>query len=137
MPKITCLLETAVYVDDMDRSVKLFREVMGLATMLENERLTAFDAGNRGALLVFQRGGSAEDTHTATGVLPGHNGSGSLHMAFAIPADSYDDWLDHLRAANVTERGQLRWEGGGRSFYFEDPDSHLLEVATPGLWPNY
>ena len=26
---------------------------------------------------------------------------------------------------------------GGESLYFRDPDGHLLELVTPGLWPNY
>ena len=25
----------------------------------------------------------------------------------------------------------------GRSIYFRDPDGHLLELATPGLWSVY
>jgi len=27
--------------------------------------------------------------------------------------------------------------GGGHSIYFRDPDGHLLELATPGLWEVY
>jgi catechol 2,3-dioxygenase-like lactoylglutathione lyase family enzyme len=26
---------------------------------------------------------------------------------------------------------------GGHSIYFRDPDGHLLELATPGLWAGY
>lgn len=137
MPEITGLLETALYVEDMAQSVRFFREVMGLSTMVENDKLTAFDAGNHGVLLIFRRGGSIADLPNDGGVIPGHDGAGPLHMAFAIPADSYDAWRNHLRSAGVVERGEMRWKGGGRSFYFEDPDGHVLEVATPGLWPNY
>ena len=137
MPKIEGLLETALYVDDMARSVAFFREVMGLEPMIEGDRLTAFDAGRQGVLLIFKRGGSAEDMPGPDGVVPGHDGSGPLHMAFAITEDSYDDWHAHLIAAGVRIRGEMRWPGGGRSLYFEDPDGHVLEVATPGLWPNY
>ncbi|MES2058201.1 MAG: VOC family protein [Pseudomonadota bacterium] len=136
-PKITGVLETALYVEDLDRSVRFFREVIGLSTMLETETLAAFDAGGQTVLLLFRRGGSTEDSHSDMGVIPGHDGSGPLHMAFAISADSYDAWCAHLRAAGVVERGEMRWRAGGRSFYFEDPDGHVLEVATPRLWPNY
>ena len=35
----------------------------------------------------------------------------------------------------VTER--RTWDRGGRSIYFRDPDGHLIELATPGVWANY
>jgi catechol 2,3-dioxygenase-like lactoylglutathione lyase family enzyme len=137
VPRIEGLLETALYVDDMARSVGFFRDVMGLSTMIETERLTAFDSGRQGVLLIFQRGASTEDMPNEGGVVPGHDGSGPLHMAFAIAADSYEEWHRHLAEAGVKIRGEMRWPRGGRSLYFEDPDGHVLEVATPGLWPNY
>ena len=84
MPRIEGLLETALYVDDIARSLAFFRDVMGLAPMLETERLIAFDAGRQGVLLVFQRGASIADMPGPGGVVPGHDGQGSLHMAFAI-----------------------------------------------------
>ncbi len=68
---------------------------------------------------------------SARGTVPGHDGAGLLHMAFAITADSYDEWLAHLRAVSVPLRGQMSWPGGGRSIYFEDPDGRMLELATP------
>jgi catechol 2,3-dioxygenase-like lactoylglutathione lyase family enzyme len=29
------------------------------------------------------------------------------------------------------------WDRGGRSLFFHDPDGHLLELVTPGIWPEY
>ena len=112
MPVISGLLETALYVDDMARSVTFFEQVVGLRAMLRTERLTAFDAGGRGVLLVFKRGATRDDIRTERGVVAGHDGSGPLHMAFAIPANSYDDWLAHLRAARVVVRGEMHWPAG-------------------------
>ena len=137
MPKLNGLLETALYVDDKKRSVRFFREVMGLEIMLETDRLTAFNDGADGVLLIFARGQSVDGEQTPTGFIPGHDGSGQLHMAFKIAADSYDEWRSHLRAADVTELSEVTWPAGGRSYYFEDPDRNVLEIATPGLWPNY
>ena len=137
MPRIDGLLETSLYVEDLARSVTFFREVMGLEPMLETERLTAFDAGRQGVLLIFKRGGSLEDMPSAAGTVPGHDGSGPLHMAFAISEEEYTGWREHLVGLGVTMRGEMHWPRGGRSLYFEDPDGHVLEVATPGLWRNY
>ena len=37
----------------------------------------------------------------------------------------------------VAIEGRNDWSRGGRSIYFRDPDRHLLELATPGLWSVY
>jgi catechol 2,3-dioxygenase-like lactoylglutathione lyase family enzyme len=29
------------------------------------------------------------------------------------------------------------WKYGCETLYFRDPDSHLLEVVTPGIWSVY
>lgn len=34
-------------------------------------------------------------------------------------------------------RGATHMGRGGCSVYFRDPDGHLLELATPGVWINY
>ena len=31
----------------------------------------------------------------------------------------------------------MNWERGGQSIYFRDPDGHLVELATPGIWAIY
>lgn len=135
-PRIAGLLETALYVDDMARSARFFAGVLGLAPMLESERLTAFDAGAGGVLLVFARGASRDDSATPGGTIPGHDGAGPLHMAFAIAAEDYDPWLARLGEAGIAVTGEVIWPAGGRSLYFEDPDGHVIELATPGLWAN-
>jgi catechol 2,3-dioxygenase-like lactoylglutathione lyase family enzyme len=135
-PRIAGLLETALYVDDMARSVRFFRDVLGLSTMIESDRLTAFDAGHGGVLLVFARGQSGEDVATPGGIIPGHDGNGPLHMAFAIGADDVASWRAHFGAHDVAITSEVEWPAGGRSLYFNDPDGHVLELATPGLWKN-
>ncbi|MFW2850552.1 VOC family protein [Sphingomonas sp. TX0543] len=135
-PPIAGLLETSLYVSDMVRSAAFFRDTLGLRIMIESARLTAFDAGRGGVLLLFPCGGATRDVTTESGTIPGHDGDGPLHMAFAIPADALDRWRAHLSDHRVVMRGEMRWPRGGTSVYFEDPDGHVLELATPGLWPN-
>lgn len=137
MPSIAGLLETALYVDDMGRAAAFFRDVLGLEAMLETPRLSAFDAGGSGVLLLFQRGSTSEDMVGERGTVPGHHGEGPLHMAFRIAEADYDDWMERLTDHGVTLRGEMAWPKGGRSLYFEDPDGNVLELATPGLWANY
>ncbi len=44
-PRLNGVLETALYSGDKPRLVRFFREVMGLETLRDEDRLTAFDAG--------------------------------------------------------------------------------------------
>jgi catechol 2,3-dioxygenase-like lactoylglutathione lyase family enzyme len=37
----------------------------------------------------------------------------------------------------VSIEGEMEWPRGGTSLYFRDPDGHLVELATPGLWSIY
>ncbi len=135
-PKILGLREAALYCADLDRAAPFFGEVLGLKALIRTDRLAAFDAGAGGVLLLFPQGGATDDVVTDQGTIPGHDGSGPLHMAFAIATDSYDRWHAHLTEQGVAIQAEMRWPAGGRSLYFEDPDGHLLELATPGLWAN-
>jgi catechol 2,3-dioxygenase-like lactoylglutathione lyase family enzyme len=137
MPRISGLLETSLYVADMARARAFFTEIIGLSAMLAGERLTAFDAGRQGVLLLFLEGGSIADMPGPHGVVPGHDGRGPVHMAFAIEAEDYEPWREKLAAHGIALRGEVAWPRGGRSLYFDDPDGHLIELATPGLWSNY
>jgi catechol 2,3-dioxygenase-like lactoylglutathione lyase family enzyme len=137
MPKISGLLETSLYVADMARARAFFTEVMNLTPMLSGNRLTAFDAGRQGVLLLFLAGGSTADMPGPRGTVPGHDGQGPVHMAFAIEPEEYEPWRERLAAHGIALRGEVTWTRGGRSLYFDDPDGHLIELATPGLWANY
>jgi catechol 2,3-dioxygenase-like lactoylglutathione lyase family enzyme len=71
------------------------------------------------------------------GTIPPHDGSGPVHMAFAVSVDELESWKEHLTRQGIIVEGSTTWSRGGTSIYFRDPDGHLLELATPGLWPTY
>jgi catechol 2,3-dioxygenase-like lactoylglutathione lyase family enzyme len=60
-----------------------------------------------------------------------------VHRAFSIATNELADWEGRLTDAGVAIEGRTKWPRGGESVYFRDPDGHLLELATPGLWPGY
>jgi catechol 2,3-dioxygenase-like lactoylglutathione lyase family enzyme len=136
-PGLGGLLETTLYCADPDASAAFYERVFGLAAMLRTPRLVAMDAGSRGVLLLFRKGATSEDLVDDEGVIPGHEGEGRLHMAFAIAAEDYEAWRDRLVDLGVPLAGETRWRRGGRSLYVRDPDGHAIELCTPGLWPNY
>ncbi|MFM9995933.1 MAG: VOC family protein [Phycisphaerales bacterium] len=131
------MLETALYVDDVARAADFYQRVFGFAALTRDERLCALDVAGRQVLLLFRRGGSLQDMTDARGTIPGHDGSGAYHFAFAIDAADLDAWEQRLTATGVRIEGRMAWARGGKSLYFRDPDGHLVELITPGVWATY
>jgi catechol 2,3-dioxygenase-like lactoylglutathione lyase family enzyme len=136
MPSIEGVVETAVYVDDLERAREFYEGTMLLSVMFEDERMCAYKVG-RSAFLVFKRGASNRNTEMKIGNIPAHDSSGPAHMAFAIAHDELRAWEMLLDEHGVGIEGRVKWPKGGESIYFRDPDGNLLELATPGLWENY
>lgn len=136
MPKLDRVLETSLYVDDLDRAAAFYADVFELPSLYADDRLRAFAIGPT-VLLLFRRGASRETMTMPGGSIPPHDGSGPLHVAFAIAADELTRWEERLLERGIPIEGRTDWRRGGRSIYFRDPDGHLLELATPGLWRNY
>jgi catechol 2,3-dioxygenase-like lactoylglutathione lyase family enzyme len=136
-PPVRGVLETAVYVDDLQRAHAFYGVVLGLERVLDAPRMLTYAVAPAQVLLVFKRGATRDDSESPGGMVPGHHSEGPAHFAFAIGAGDYDAWKAHLRAAGVAIRSEVTWPPGGRSLYFNDPDGNVVELATPGLWPNY
>jgi len=137
MPRLDGILETALYVDDMARARKFYEDVLGLAPIFQDKRLVAYGVAGRDVLLLFNRGSATQTMTMPGGTIPGHDGSGPLHIAFAVGKDEMAEWERQLAASGIAIEGETEWSRGGRSIYFRDPDGHLLELATPGLWTVY
>ena len=111
--------------------------MLELKPIFADARLRAYGVASRSVLLIFKRGAATETGTMPGGTIPGHDGSGPLHVAFAIGKDELEQWEKHLASRGVAIEGATSWSRGGRSIYFRDPDGHLLELATPGLWEVY
>lgn len=136
-PPLQGVLETALYVEDMPRARAFYEGVMGLSAMYEDERLTAYPVGGRSALLLFRAALMNRAEHPPGGTIPPHAGSGPVHFALAVAAADLPAWEAHLAGRDVALEGRVDWPQGGRSIYFRDPDDHLVELVTPGLWAIY
>jgi catechol 2,3-dioxygenase-like lactoylglutathione lyase family enzyme len=84
MPRVTGILETAIHVEDVERSARFYEDTFGFKRMVFDQRFCAFDVPGRQVLLLFKRGGTLEPVPTPGGVIPPHGGSGHLHFAFSI-----------------------------------------------------
>lgn len=108
-------------------------------------------------LLLFQLGSTAADISNPGGLIPGHGPSESVvsallskdqnkgdavqlkqHFCFAVggPGDVVQ-WDKRLQKQGVHILGRMDWERGGKSVYFEDPDGHVGEIGSRGIWAHY
>ena len=130
------VLETALDCDDLARSRAFYTQLLMCAPMLDTDRLVAIDAGDGTVLLLFQRG-AAGALETPGGLIPGHDSGGPGHLAFAIDTADLPSWEARLGDLGIAIESRVRWDRGGTSVYFRDPDGRSVELATPGLWPCY
>jgi catechol 2,3-dioxygenase-like lactoylglutathione lyase family enzyme len=134
MPSVHGILETALYVRDVEKAAAFYRRLFGFATLLDSERLIALDIAGRNVLLLFKEGATKEPFATSGGIIPGHGGSGVTHFAFSIASEDLADWQQRLVTEGIAIESVVSWPEGAQSIYFRDVDEHLVELITPGFW---
>jgi uncharacterized protein (TIGR02246 family) len=131
IPPLHGLLEAALYVENVDRAVHFYQTVLGFEIIDQDDRLCALGVAKRQILLVCQKEASKSLPARA------HHASGRQHVCFAIPTEAFDEWQTRLQEHAVAVEATQIWSRGGRSLYFRDPDQHLIELASPGVWSIY
>jgi catechol 2,3-dioxygenase-like lactoylglutathione lyase family enzyme len=129
-PRVTGILETVLYVADIDRAERFYREVMALQQIgMEPSRHVFFRVGS-GVLLLFCADRTRQSEH-----VPPHGADGEIHVCFTVSPDEYATWKRRLEAHGVPIQHEMVWPNG-RSFFFRDPDGNLLELADADIWPR-
>jgi catechol-2,3-dioxygenase len=137
MQAVTHILESALYVADLDRAQSFYTRLFGFPVFLRDHRMAALGVPGQCVLLLFRLGAAAEPSPTPFGIIPPHDGRGAQHMAFAIPDSDLSAWEATLSQENISVESRIAWASGSVALYFRDPDGHSIELATPRLWPNY
>lgn len=124
------ILETCLYVNDLETAEKFYREVLGLE----------FDARQAGRHVFLRLGHrmfllfNAEESEQDQGGFPPHGTRGAGHVCFACREDEIDAWRAHLESHGVAIEHVHTWPGGERSLYFRDPSGNSVELASARIW---
>lgn len=121
--------ETCLYVADLDRTRAFYEGGLGLPVISYVAGRHVFFRAGDSVLLCF----NAEATEQETS-LPPHGASGSIHLAFEVDKMSYETTIKQIEEAGIEIIHHQEWKNGCRSFYFHDPDGHLVEIIEEGLW---
>jgi catechol 2,3-dioxygenase-like lactoylglutathione lyase family enzyme len=136
-PALQGVLETSLYVTDLERSRTFYTQLFDFPVLIQDDRFCALAVCGRQVLLLFRKDASVQPLTTRGGTIPPHGGDGQLHLAFAIGRDELDAWERRLGIQEMSVESRVDWSRGGKSIYFRDPDGHLVELATPGVWAIY
>jgi catechol 2,3-dioxygenase-like lactoylglutathione lyase family enzyme len=128
--KPQAIIETAVYVDDLDAAEAFYRDVLGLGVIgKEVGRHVFFQVGESDVLLAF-----FSEATLRGDILPSHGALGPGHFALGIELRHLDAWRQQLGSKGVAIEKEVDWPRGGKSLYFRDPAGNSVELITPGVW---
>ena len=68
-PPVSRILETSLYVEDLDRSVAFYQRLFGFEVMLHDFRMAALAVPGREVLLLFRKGASTQPSDTPFGLM--------------------------------------------------------------------
>ncbi|MFN3766092.1 MAG: VOC family protein [Aliihoeflea sp.] len=136
------ILESALYVDDLDAAEAFYRDVMGLERIAKVEGRHVFFRCGHGVLLLFDPAQTVKPpAPDARLPVPPHGATGQGHLCFAGTEDEIERWKAQLESRGVAIEADFRWPSskpdepsGGRSIYFRDPAGNSLEIANPKIW---
>jgi catechol 2,3-dioxygenase-like lactoylglutathione lyase family enzyme len=129
------ILESALYVTDLDAAEAFYRDVIGLEKIALVEGRHVFFRCGQGVLLLF----NAEATRHAPPPdarlpVPKHGAVGEGHLCFAATGEEIGRWKSELETRGVTIEADFEWPSGGRSIYVRDPSGNSIEFAEPRIW---
>jgi catechol 2,3-dioxygenase-like lactoylglutathione lyase family enzyme len=131
------ILETALYVDNLDAAERFYGEVLGLTKIFAVPGRQLVFQCQESILLIFNPQHTERERIIINGgAIPLHGAHGAGHMAFRVARSEFETWRQHFRAAGVVVESELTWPNGAHSIYFRDPAGNSLELATPDMWTS-
>jgi catechol 2,3-dioxygenase-like lactoylglutathione lyase family enzyme len=126
------ILETCLYVDDLEAAEEFYSRILGLAVFSRVKGRHVFFRCGQGVFLLFNPARTIKPEGDLP--VPTHGAHGPGHVSFAMPPTDIPSWRAHLRQNNVPIEAEISWPSGGFSLYFRDPAGNSVELTTPQTW---
>ena len=126
---ISRIKETCLYVTDLERTNDFYHGKLHLPVISKVEGRHIFFKAGESVLLCFIATQTEQEA-----VLPPHGARGCIHFAFEMSKDEYALALVSIKEKGIPILHEHTWKKELHSFYFHDPDGHLVEIIEEGLW---
>lgn len=156
---ISHVLELCLYVKDIQKSNAFYTKILGLTAeelkpAILKGRMSVYPVGNT-TILLFTLGQTNEDVYPIPSQLdlcvPKHGpeekamqalveGGEKLRQHYCLAVETKAEaleWEKYLKENGVECHGKMEWPRGGYSVYFLDPDGHVGEIASRGIWAHW
>jgi catechol 2,3-dioxygenase-like lactoylglutathione lyase family enzyme len=127
--KLRQIKETCIYVNDLEQTQIFYQRVLDLPLIGKKPGRHVFFRAGTSVLLCFIPEASSRESE-----LPPHFAKGPAHLAFEVGLTEYEDWKQKVKLAGIEIIHEQSWAERFLSFYFHDPDGHLLEIVQEGMW---
>lgn len=121
--------ESCLYIQNLERTQEFYHGQLRLEIISKVENRHIFFRVGTSVLLCF----IAEATKNEQN-LPAHFAKGKQHLAFEVSVAEYHSVKREIEKSGIMITHIEGWRDGLQSFYFDDPDGHVLEIVPQGIW---
>lgn len=127
--KIKQIKEVCLYFEDLHKAKNFYHGKLGLPIIMEEEGNHIFLRAGSSVLLCFDAEASKHKQAP-----PPHYAYGPQHIAFEVALEEYEQWKNEITDLGITIIQEQIWKDDLQSFYFHDPEGHVLEIIPPRIW---
>ena len=126
---ITSISELALWVSDLDRAVEFYTGSLGFTVESLDAGRNAFLKSGDFLLVLFVPHDPGTPLAREYLARVGTPRGGVYHVAFRVEPDLLDSAAHSLQDAHLEVKGPIEFPTGRRSYFFEDPDQHYIELT--------
>lgn len=126
---IQSVSEVAFWVEDVEQAADFYVTKLGFRLEDHEPGKHAFLRSGDFLLVLFNPADPGTKLATEYLARAGAPKGGLYHIAFRVSPPEIDGIAAGLRECGVETKGPVDFEGGRRSYFFEDPDEHYIELT--------
>ena len=126
---IKSISELALWVDDVERATAFYRNVLGFTLEDVDPGRNAFLRSGDFLLVLFNPADPGTVLANEYLARTGGPRGGVYHAAFRVEPAELDSFATEIKDKGLAVKGPVEFATGRRSYFFEDPDAHYIELT--------